>query len=69
MNCRFPTDQEVKDRKLISRSYDFYMEDSAKYHSIIVDFIGLMIKTLEDNEKESFTVKDLHEMRGRFNHD
>ncbi len=66
MNWIFPTDQEVEERKILPLSYDFYMEDSDKYNSVITDFVGVLIKSLEEDKKVSYTLKDLHDMKGRF---
>ncbi len=66
MNWVFPTDQEVEDRKILPLSYDFYMEDSDKYNSVITDFVGVLIKSLEEDKKTELSLKELHDMRDRF---
>ncbi len=66
MSQGFPTDKEVEDRKLLPLSYNFYADDPKGYNSVITDFIGVLIKGMEDDNRESFNVKELEDMQERF---
>ncbi len=69
MNNGFPTDQEIMNRTILPRSHEFYSDQPDLYNSILADFIGVLIMSLEEDKKTELNLKELYDMRDRFNHD
>lgn len=69
MSQGFPTDKEVEDRKLLPLSYEYYSENPDGYYNCVIDFIGILIKSLTDDGVDSIDLKHLKDMKERFKND
>ncbi len=65
----FPSDKEIEDRKLLPLSHNFYADDPTKYDECIVDFIGLLIKSMRDEGVDSIKLSQFQEMKESFKGD
>ena len=65
----FPSDKEIEDRKLLPLSYKFHADDPTKYDECIVDFIGLLIKSMKDEGVDSIKLSQFQEMKETFKGD
>lgn len=65
----FPSEPEIEDKKLLPLSHNFYADDPTKYNEVIVDFIGLLIKGMEQEGVDSIKLSQLQEMKESFKGD
>ncbi len=65
----FPDDKEAEDRRLLPLSYEYYSENPVGYNNCIIDFIGILIKSMNDSDIKSMDVKYLQDMKERFKRD
>jgi len=69
INSNFPTDKEVEDRQLLPLSYNFYADEPDKCKAFMIDFVGILIKSIKDNGADSIKLSQFQEMREAFKHD
>jgi len=66
---QFPDDKELEDKKLLPLSYEYFSENPTGYYNCVVDFMGILIKSLNDDGVDYIDLKHLKEMRERFKRD
>ena len=65
----FPDDKGIEDRKLLPLSHKFYADDPVKYNEFVVDFIGLLIKSMKDEGVDFIKLSQFQEMKESFKGD
>jgi len=65
----FPSEKDIEDRKLLPLSHKFYADDPTKYNEFVIDFIGILIKSMEDSGVDSIKLSQFEEMKESFKGD
>jgi len=63
---KFPDDKELEDKKLLPLSHKFYADDPTKYNEFVIDFIGILIKSMEDKSVDFIKLSQLQDMKESF---